>query len=115
MIVIVLVCIAAAALFAWVAIDHARFAIGDFRVPRPAIGPLRAPGTAQDVTRPSRPHEPSELAGEQSPPSEPAGEQSQAADERPPPPAGEDVEQRVRERLYGQRHGALRRAPDAKH
>ena len=95
MIVIVLVSIAAAALFAWIAVDPGRFAIGDFRVPRPAIGLLRAPGNR--ITPPS-----------------PRPESSPPASEHPAPPAGEDVEdveQRVRDRLYGERNGALRRAP----
>jgi hypothetical protein len=94
LIIIVLVCIATAALFAWLAVDHRRFAIGDFRVPRPAIGLLRTSRPAPEGPRPPAPHEPPQ----------PAGERSAA-------PVGEDVEQRVRDRLYGERNGALRRAP----
>jgi hypothetical protein len=92
LIVIVLVSIATAALFAWIAAERGRFAIGDFRVPRPAIGLLRPP--ADRGTRPSE-------RRESSPP----------GSEPPTAPAGEDVEQRVRDRLYGERNGALRRAP----
>jgi hypothetical protein len=94
LIIIVLVCIATAALFAWLAVDHRRFAIGDFRVPRPAIGPLRTSRPGPERPRPAVPHESPESVGQ-----------------RAPPPVGEDVEQRVRDQLYGERNGALRRAP----
>jgi hypothetical protein len=101
--IIVLVSIAGAALFAWIAVDLGRFAIGDFRVPRPAIGLLRAPGNR--ITPPSERRESLPAATET--PATPA------ASETPATPAGEDVEQRVRERLYGERNGALRRAPSS--
>jgi hypothetical protein len=92
LIVIVLLSIATAALFAWIAVELGRFAIGDFRVPRPAIGLLRGP--ANGVTPPSE-------RQESSPP----------VSEQPAAPTDEDVERRVRDRLYGERNGALRRAP----
>jgi hypothetical protein len=91
-IVIILLSIATAALFAMLAVELGRLAIGEFRVPRPPLGPLRAPGGR--ITLP------------------PERRQAPPASEEPAAPAGEDVEQRVRDRLYGERIGALRRAPN---
>ena len=88
MIIIVLVCIASAALFGWLMIELGRLALGEFRVPRPAIGLLRESAGATEI-RPGA-----------------------DVPEAPAAPV-EDVEQLVRERLYGERNGALRRGPAA--
>jgi hypothetical protein len=94
LIVIVLVIVATALLFAWLLVELGRMALGEFRLPRPSAGvpagPTGVPAGPTGVP-----------AGPTGVPAGPAGAPGGAG-----PRLGNDadVELVVRERLYGGRH-----------